>query len=128
MQKINKSLLYYQLLVNQGQSKMDKDEKVVDDIKASRSYDIKFIQKNNKKQLENMIKTRLDVKRKQERKKPDEPVKNKRIISNNNVDSLKAGFLDSKDKKSYIKNNQENFKSLSSEDQRSLFKIFLDFL
>lgn len=127
-QRINKSLLYYQMLVNREQKKKRKDEKVFDEVDVSRNHDIKVIQENKKRRAEQIIKTRLDVERKKERKQEEEPKKNKRIITNNNMISLKAGYLDSENKKKYIKDNELNFKNLPTDEQRQLFKIYLDFL
>lgn len=128
MNKNNKSLLYYQLLINKGQKKVIKEDKVDDDIKVSRSYDIKVIDKNKINIDIQSAKTRLDVKRRMMMKTLEDTERNNRIVSNTSLDSLKAGFLDSKNKKKYIKNNSVNFKNLSVEEQRSLYKIFLDYI
>ena len=124
----NRSLLYYQLLINREQRNVIKEDKVNDDIKVSRSFDIKVIDKNKKNQDIQNAKTRLDVKRKMMMKTDEDNEKSISIVSNTSLDSLRAGFFDSKNKKKYIKQNEVNFKSLEIEEQRTLFKIFMDFL
>ncbi len=128
LNQTNKSLLYYQMLINRGQKKDIKEDKVFDDVKVSRHFDIKVIDKNKKNQDIQSAKTRLDLDRKMMMKTIEDTERNKRIVSNTSLDSIKAGFLDSIDKKKYIKDNSINFKNLPTEDQRYLFKIFMDFL
>ncbi len=124
----NKSLLYYQLLINKGQKKVGTEDKVNDDIRVSRNHDIKVINKNKKNQDIQSAKTRLDVKRKMMMKQLEDTERNSRIVSNTSFDGLRAGFLDSKNKKKYIKQNQTNFKNMPVDDQRSLFKLFMDYI
>ena len=124
----NKSSLYYQLLINKGQRKVIKEDKVGDDVRVSRNYDIKVIDKNKINLDIQKAKTRLDVKRRMMMKQLEDTERNTRIVSNTSVDSIKAGFLDSVNKKKYIKDNAVNFKNLPVEEQRCLYKIFLDFL
>ena len=126
--KNNTSLLYYQLLINKGQNKVIKADKVFDDVNVSRNHDIKVIDKNKINLDIQRAKTRLDVDRKMMMKTLEDTERNTRVVSNNSLDSLKAGFLDSKNKKKYIKNNEVNFKNLPVEEQRNLFKIFMDYL
>ncbi len=126
--QVNSSLLYYQLLINKEQGKVIKEDKVSDDVRVSRNYDIKVIDKNKENQEIQSAKTRLDVNRRMMMKQLEDNKKNTRIVSNNSLDGLKAGFLDSVNKEKYIKDNSVNFKSLVVEEQRVLYKLFLDFL
>ena len=128
LNRTNRSLLYYQLLINKGQRKEIKEDKVFDDIRVSRNYDIKVIDKNKINLEIQKAKTRLDVDRRMMMKHLEDTERNTRIVSNSSLDGLRAGYLDSINKKKYIKNNSVNFKNLPVEDQRALYKIFLDYL
>lgn len=122
------SLNYYQGLINREQNKTIKEEKVIDDIKSSRSFDVKLIEENKRILEEKKVKTRVELKRKMILKRIDDKKRNVRIISNTSLTDLIAGFLDTKDKSKYIKQNAKNFKELPVEEQRNLFKIYMDFL
>ena len=84
--QVNSSLLYYQLLINKEQGKVIKEDKVSDDVRVSRNYDIKVIDKNKENQEIQSAKTRLDVNRRMMMKQLEDNKKNTRIVSNNSVD------------------------------------------
>lgn len=120
------SLNYYQTLVNRGQKQEIPEQKVRDSIRVSRHHDIKVIDKNRENLREMLVKTDVDRKKAMEKHKAKEPAKTTHKIGNVNFDSMVSGLHDAKNKKQYISSNADNFKILEVEDQRKLFKIFLD--
>lgn len=125
-QKLSKSNRFYNSLLHRNQLSQIREEIVYDDIAVSRSFDIKVIDKNRKNLDDMIIKTSINRKRKMERNKEKDTPKNKSIVNNTSFDGLKAGFIDSKEKEKYIKNNSDNFKALDPCEMKKLFKIFLD--
>ncbi len=123
-----KSLNYYQSIINREQSNTIQEERVFDSIKTSRSFDIKVINDNKRKLGDKVVKSRAELKRKMETPKLDDTIKNNRIVQNNTLSSLISGFLDSKNKKKYIKDNRVSFKNLDPVQQRTLFKLYIKYL
>ncbi len=119
---------FYQDIINESQQKTLEDEKVVDSIRLSRHHNIKVIDENKKRLNESIVKTKAEVKRKMEMGKAPIVEKNIREVQNTTFDSLISGFLDSVNKKKYIKINKENFKNLDAVQQRTLFKLYISYL
>lgn len=117
---------YYQSLIDKGQKQEIPEQEVRDSIKVSRNFDIKVIDKNRENLRNMIVKTDLDRKKAMERRKEKEPKKTNHKIGNVSFDSLMSGLHDSKNKKKYISDNSDNFKTLEVEDQRKLFKVYLD--
>lgn len=122
------SLLYYQSIINREQRITTKKEKLKDDVKVSRSFDIKEIDENKKILTEKLIKSRQELQKKMEMAKEPNISKNKRILEFSTLNTLMSGFLDSKNKKGFIKKNSENFKNLEMDEQKILFKLFMDYI
>lgn len=124
-------LEYYNSLIRRIRRRQMKEERVVDDVKMSRSFDIKKIDENKKRLREMLIKTKIDRERAMEKAKPEEPKKNNNIVTGNTtLNSLISGFLDTKkkDRRKFIKENSDNFKKLDDNEQKILFKMYNDYL
>lgn len=122
------SLDYYQSLIKNNQRTEIKDDIVTDDVRTSRHYDIKVIMDNKKKLVEKLARTRIDVKRAMEEEMKTEPEKNTRILTTKTMDGMISGLHDSKNIKKFITDNSDNFKELEINEQRTLFKLFLNAL
>ena len=122
-----KALDFYNGLINQNKQveNTPKEEIVNDDIKISRSFDIKKIDKNKKNLKELLIKTNIDRKRKIEAKKLPDTITNDHDINNASFESLRNGFVTSTKKDKYISKNKEAFKSLRPTEMKKLMKIYL---
>ena len=120
------SLNFYHALIQKGKRKEIKDDKVEDDVKTSRSFRIKTIDDNKRKLKDQLVKTQIERKRAMEEQKKPEPPKNLHKIKNDSLTSLVAGLHDAQSKNEYIKDNRENFVNLPIEEQRQLFRIYLD--
>lgn len=126
--RATKSLLYYKSLIAKNKTGQIPEERVLDEVISSRNFIHKEILDNNKRRREQVTKTRTDVSKAIEMRKADDEDKNEHIITNNTLTSLISGVTDSKDKRDYIKNNEEGFKGLKPNEQRELFKLYITFL
>lgn len=118
------------LLIKKYNRKQIKEDKVEDDVRNSRRYDIKKIEENKTRLNDLITKTNIERKRAIENVKKEEPKKNPHNILNNTYDSLKSGFLDTPKNKrhKFIKRNRKNFKELSSLEQKKLFNIYAKYI
>ncbi len=130
MNRNSKAQNYYNSLVarENASGTLPPEEKAFDPTRISRSHNIKVITDNKRKLTDRVIKTRAEVKRKMELPKASEVEKNEREVQNSDLTSLISGFLDSENKKKYIKVNNKSFKGLPSVEQRTLFSLYLKYL
>ncbi len=124
----SKALNYYNDILARENASIPAEERVFDSIRMSRNHNVKIINENKRRLGDKVVKTRAEVKRKMEMGKAPEVEKNERTVRNNTLTSLISGFLDSKNKKKYIKDNSENFKGLEPIAQRTLFNLYLKYL
>ncbi len=106
----------------------NKTKQAKDIVSMSRSKDIKKIEENEQLLSDNIIKSRVNLMRKMRERKKVNIEKNKHIVINNTFEGMRAGIVDSKDKKKYIEANAETFKNLEINEQKIIFKLFLDYL
>lgn len=127
-QRTDSRMLFYQDIINKNKNRQIKEDRVLDDVKTSRVPFIKVITENERRKQDQIFKTQVDRQKAMEEDKKEEPEKNENILLDDTLETMKAGIHDSKDKNEYVKNNRENFKNLNNEDQRIIFKIFLDLI
>ncbi len=125
-QRNGNTLNYYEAIIKRGQRKEIPEQKVRDSIRVSRHHDIRVIDKNRENLREMLVKTDVDRQKAMKKEEPKEPAKTTHKIGNATFDSLLSGLYDAKNKKQYISSNADNFKTLDKQEQRRLFKIFLD--
>ena len=124
----SRALNYYNDILARENASIPAEERVFDSVRLSRNHNIKIINENKKRLGDKIVKTRAEVKRKIELGKAPEVEKNERAVQNNNITSLIAGFLDSRDKKKYIKQNSKSFKGLEAVQQRTLFNLYMKYI
>ncbi len=124
----SKSLNYYNSILARENQTLPQEERTFDPIRISRNHNIKVINENKKRLGDKVVKTRAEVKRKMELGKAPEVEKNERIVHNESLTALISGFLDSKEKKKYIKKNNKSFKNLDAVQQRTLFNLYMKYL
>ncbi len=124
----SRALNYYNDILARENASIPAEERVFDSIRMSRNHNIKIINENKKRLGDKIVKTRAEVIRKMELGKAPEVEKNERTVHNNTLTSLISGFLDSKNKNKYIKDNKVSFKGLEPIQQRTLFNLYMKYL
>ena len=121
-------MLFYENLINKNKKRQIKEDLVTDDVLTSRVPFIKIIDENKRRQQDQIFKTNIDRQQVLEEDMKEEPEKNEHPLLDNTIESMRIGIHDAKDKNKYVSANADNFKALSNDDQRKIFRIFLELI